>query len=258
VASNLSSVATRLRRWKRRTECRLRGGARTRIVHGTHHKTGTRWTLGILAEMADRFGWRCQDGEQDLLRWDTEVFLQNHSRIDLSLFSQDVRGTHVIRDPRDVVLSGYHFHLRSSEAWLHQPRREFGGRTYQQHLRALSPRDGLVAEMRRCADDSVGDMLRWNYSDPRILELKYETLMSRPEETFRAMFRHYGLSDEQTAIALEIALEHTIPTSRRGIASDHIRSGRIEQWREAYDADLIAAYTEILGDAHTRLGYPAW
>ncbi len=243
--------------WKTKLLWRLHGSAGPRVLHGSHHKVGTKWTEDILRAVSEEFGWTFQSCRQHELHWSTDVFMQAHSAFDLTLFGE-FRGSHIIRDPRDVVISGYHYHLHSSEEWLRRPRDEYDGRSYQEHLNTLDYHDGMKAEMLRCSGRTVRDMLAWDYSDQRFFEFKYEDALGQPEDVFGRLFAHYRLSPEDISRAVELALEHTLAGPSDRLQSVHIRDGRSEQWRTVYDQRLRTAYDEILGDAHTRLGYEDW
>ena len=143
------------------------------IVHCCHHKVGTVWFLHVLTAISRHYGLRLHVGPQSDLGPEDGIFLEDHSRIDPG-FLRPFRGSHMIRDPRDVVVSAYFYHLRTTEAWALEPREEFGGLSYQAHLQQLDRHEGLLAEIRRSASTVITDMTRWDYDDPRFLELRYE------------------------------------------------------------------------------------
>ena len=76
------------------------------------------------------------------------------------------RASHLIRDPRDVVVSGYHYHRRTDETWVHEPSDRYGGLSYQAFLLGVDEHDGLMAEIDRCARSSVAEMDAWSYGQP--------------------------------------------------------------------------------------------
>jgi hypothetical protein len=53
---------------------------------------------------------------------------------------------HLIRDPLETCISAYQYHLVTTEAWVHQPREELRGLSWQQYLRNLTDEQGVVAE----------------------------------------------------------------------------------------------------------------
>jgi hypothetical protein len=172
------------------------------------------------------------------------------------------RGSHLIRDPRDVVVSGYHYHLRTDEAWVRQPKERYGGLSYQAFLQAGDEHDGLMAEIERCARSSVAEMDVWPYGRPEILELRYEDAVRDEVATFTRLFQFYGFHDE----AVERGIKIVEQFSRRhgphaGDDDPHVRSGEPGEWRRYFGPDHVSRFKELTGDLVVRLGYedgPDW
>eukprot|EP00899_Mesostigma_viride_P028874 jgi/Mesvir1/9171/Mv06911-RA.1 len=53
-----------------------------------------------------------------------------------------------VRDPRDLVVSGYFYHLAANEAWLLEPKEWFDGLSYQEYLQSVPKEQGLHEEMK--------------------------------------------------------------------------------------------------------------
>ena len=100
------------------------------------------------------------------------------------------RGAHIIRDPRDIVVSAYFSHMYSHEtaAWKEL-------RAHREKLKALPKEDGLLAEIEFRAK-SFGHMAGWNYDQAHILEFRFEDLVANPYDTLLSVYRHLGLLDE--------------------------------------------------------------
>ena len=60
-----------------------------------------------------------------------------------------LRYVHMIRDPVEICVSGYQYHLNTTESWVLQPRTELGGLSWQSYLRSLSVDDGIIVECTR-------------------------------------------------------------------------------------------------------------
>lgn len=233
-------------------------GRRRLLVHGCYHRVGTVWFMRIFQRIAARYRLDYRNTTQDELAPETEIFQQMHSRIDTSALPSYV-GSHMIRDPRDVVVSGYHYHLWTDESWAHEPRPEYEGRSYQETLNAMDPHDGLLLEIERTAPNVV-EMAEWDYGDPRIMELRYEDLIADEQGVFARVFEHYGFHAVAVRRCLEIAegLSFERVTGRHVGESEegsHLRSGKPGEWREHFTKEHKARFEELLPGALVALGY---
>ena len=234
------------------------------IVVCTHHKTGTVWMADVFRAIKRRYKLKLHSGKQSELPADADIFLQDHSRVDLNALrarGRPVRGLHVIRDPRDVVISGCFYHLKTTEKWANTPKDEFGGRNYRETISALpTDHDKLVFEMKHTGMKSISDMLKWNYQDPDIFEARYEDLIGDAEfRHFRPMMQFLGFDGADLEAVLQIVHDHSLfggasPTTP-GKDPVHVRSGESRQWQRIFTPELKAAFKDIHPDALQRLGY---
>jgi hypothetical protein len=228
------------------------------VVHCCHHKVGTVWFEQVLRSVSRHFGLAYEhlDGAPSPR---TRIALQHHTRVDLGTFRPFV-GSHMVRDPRDVVVSGYHYHLWTDEPAIVAPDPAYGGVSYRDHLRGLDREAGLLAEIRRASNRTIAEMAVWDFADPRFLEIRYEDAMADEGSTFARLFRHYGFTERATAVAVDIARRHgfervesrPLGTVREG---RHRRSGRPGQWRDEFGPAHRELFKELTGDALVRLGY---
>ena len=166
----------------------------------------------------------------------------------------------MIRDPRDVVVSGFFYHLWTDEKWVHAPLPEFENKTYQEHLQSLSQDEGIVVEMRRFAEGDLQAMVAWDYSRPDFIELKYEDVIVDENSWFARMFRHYGFREDAVSRAVEIAGRFSFERkAKRPVGQveekSHLRAGRPGQWREVFSPDHVSLMKELAGPALIKLGY---
>jgi hypothetical protein len=236
------------------------------LVHCAHHKVGTVWFQRVLSTVAGYYGLRftevpVSDGvsgptpgprpDVDLVVYDRA----NDFRPE-DLPGRTSRASHLIRDPRDIVVSGYHYHLRTDEPWVHEPRERYGGLSYQTFLHGLDEHDGLLAEIERCARSTLADMGAWPYSRPGILELRYEDAVRDERETFGRLFRFYGFTDRAIERGLTIVESFSRQGGPRlGEADPHVRSGEPGEWRRHFSPDHVNRFKELTGDLVVRLGY---
>jgi Sulfotransferase domain len=258
------AVRSRVRRLTRSPFDPVRGPAL--LVHGAHHKVGTVWFQRVLSTVAGFYGLRFAEvpaayGSAP----SAPVFGPD---IDIVVFdrandfrpedggAREYRGSHLIRDPRDVVVSGYHYHLRTDEAWVRVPKERFGGLSYQAFLQSVDEHDGLLAEIDRSARSSLAEMGAWSYGRPEILELRYEDAVRDEVETFTRLFRFYGLNEAAVEQAMTIVDQFSRQRGpQAGVPDRHVRSGQPGEWRRFFGDDHVARFKQLTGDLVVRLGY---
>jgi hypothetical protein len=106
---------------------------------------------------------------------------------------ESYRGFHVIRDPRDIVVSSYFSHLYSHPTtdWpeLVAHRRE---------LQAVDKERGLFIVI-DFLEGVLNDIETWDYNDARVLELKMEDLVQQPYDALVQALTFLGLVDRSRA-----------------------------------------------------------
>jgi len=232
------------------------------IVVCTHHKTGTVWMANIFRAIKRQFKLKLYSGKQGDLPPDTDIFLQDHSKVDLEALRQrgrPVRCIHVIRDPRDVIISGCFYHVKTTEKWANTPRAEFGGKNYREAISALADdHEKLVFEMKHTGKKSIDDMINWNYQDHDVFEARYEELIDDTEfRVFRPMMEFVGFRGAELDAVLEIVRTHSLFGGEAVASKDpvHVRSGESRQWPKTFTPELKAAFKQIHPEALQRLGY---
>lgn len=180
----------------------------------------------------------------------------------------DFRMTRFIRDPRDLVVSGYFYHRRGSEEWTSKPnptrddwshfdgivpdRMQGSGLSFAQYLESLPVEDGLLAELefRRAHLES---MAGWPTTHPNILVLRYEDVLGREEETFSEMFEHYGFSALERATGMFFVRRHAL---RRTASDPHVRNPSAGQWRKHFTPKVSNVFNSQYAALIGQLGYP--
>jgi hypothetical protein len=183
-----------------------------------------------------------------------------HFRREL-LAGRAFRGSHVIRDPRDVIVSGYFYHLWTREKWAHEPGGpSWGGLSYQAYLNSVDRHQGLLAEIEHCAATTLADMSAWDYTQPEFLELRYEDLIADELSSFTRLFEFYGFDEKAVAEGMAVVERHSIRSrppapNPEGERPSHVRSGKSGQWREQFGPEHVARFKKLTGDLLVRLGY---
>ena len=238
----------------------------------THHKTGTLWMRAVFAALAEAIGVPLhaaypgaglhrvpEAGRVFLTSWSSAFQDALHDR-------PDARFLHVIRDPRDVLLSGMRYHLTctdAAEAEVLAPRDELDGRSYQEHLRALPDVDArLDFEMEGRHAQTLAEMLAWDYDRPNRIGTRYETLRADVDgAAFREHLRDLGLPEPEVALGVDIFWRNALfggladPAAGPARVARHVADGSVAQWRSSLPRDVARRYAERHGEALVALGY---
>lgn len=183
------------------TSLNVNGDFPLRMFFG-HHKSATGWIDGILREICFHMGlnFRIAHRPVDFQAEGSLGAFAQQRRTDFLAYTnanaayvEDLsfyRGFHVVRDPRDVLVSAYYSHLYShgTKNW---PELE----AHRAELQQLSKEDGLMREM-EFSRPEFEEMMTWNYEQERVLELKMEELTAEPIEGFLRIMAFLEMLDE--------------------------------------------------------------
>jgi hypothetical protein len=230
------------------------------IVHVAHHKMGTTWLLGILGDAAHAHGLSFQVQAPSRVAATADVvFFQNIREFTENAPTRPFRGSHMVRDPRDTIVSAYHYHLWTDEQWANVPLDTLGGKTYREHLKSLPKDAGLHAEIER-SKWLLDRLAAWDFDDPRFHVMRYELVLADEADEFRRLFASYGFHDDAVTRCLRIVERHSFraKTSRdvgQVTPNSHLRSGRPGEWREHFTPEHVEHFKQATGDTIVRLGY---
>jgi hypothetical protein len=235
------------------------------LVIATHHKTGTVWMDGVFRSIAADLGARFIDYKSEAARLDERLnepfVLFNHDSDFRShpglLERPDVRILHVIRDPRDVLISAMHYHKRARETWLHQPAPRYRGTTYQDALRKRRTKfDQYVFEMENSTGCTLDDMRQWHYRRANCFEARYEDLRQDSGLVhWRRIMDFLGLDEQQRARASRCFWQNSLFGGLPRLGNSHVRSGAVAQWRREFTLRLGYAFLSRFPGLLQRLGY---
>lgn len=192
--------------------------------------------------------------------------VNNHS-LNFDLLDDDIRITRFIRDPRDLVVSGYFYHKKGSEFWCNiqdpkesdwkvvngcMPDGMRRNHSFSSYLQGVNKEDGLIAEIDFRANH-FESMRQWSLSDPRIKLFRYEDILGNERRVFATIFAHYGFSIPKRYLGIFFANLYSAKKQRGAL--DHIRNPRAGQWKEHF-SDRVAEYFEQkYGDVLSLYGY---
>ena len=226
------------------------------IVHCCYHKVGTIWFENVFRGVGAHFGLTARSLRQEELTPATDIFLERHSAIDVAKLPP-FRGSHIIRDPRDIVVSGYFYHLRCTEPWALEPDERLGGRSYQELLLALDEEAGIRTEMEAgFARRTLAAMAAWDYRQRAFLELRYEDFIADEDGQWERLFLHYGFRAGAARKAAVIARRYSLASGRyREWRKDHVRSGQPGEWRAHFTDMHRGVFRDLFGDLLQQRGY---
>ncbi len=260
---------------------KLKGG-HSLIVHFSYHKCMTSYFNTVFSKISQQFQWHHlhHNGILDSFYKDVEahkdqisIISVNNQPVNFERLPKKYLGTHLIRDPRDLLISGYRYHLWCKEPWTQIPMsaqlkgtlcvEDLGlmdksvDRSFQELLNTVDKEHGLLLEL-NFRKSHFQQMLQWNYSNPNILELRYEDLFGNEIEVFKNIFRHYGFSHSFIKKALGIVEAHSFKNlnMKGGTgAKKHASKGIPGQWKEELPASIIKIFKSEHGGLLEKVGY---
>lgn len=197
---------------------------------------------------------------------------------DFSKLPRRYRGSHFIRDPRDLLVSGYNYHRWcNNEPWAtRQPMSdnlrnffrsddslkpfldiENESRSYQKILLDLPEEQGYILEM-RYLEISLKPMQDWNYNNPNILEMRYEEIFGNEVEKFSELYDFYRLPRCKFDCFIEIVKHYRFDSlsnrNQTGLKR-HASTGTPGQWKTALSEKIYGLFMERHESLVKMLGY---
>ena len=182
------------------------------ILVGTHHKTGT-VLLSKLFRLASKFMGvprlrevqvtnRTQCAHYFHEKQPAVCLVEHMSARDLHAWAwkPNVPFIHAVRDPLEMCVSAYQYHLLGAEPWLNQPLRDLNGSSLQQYYNAIGPKQAVAFECKRMMFELVETTLIYNATKtrPRTLTVRLEDFGASFDDTVRGMFQFLGTSPSHT------------------------------------------------------------
>lgn len=175
----------------------------------------------------------------------------------------DYRLSRFIRDPRDLIVSGFHYHKRGAENWTNiidptaedlrivngnTPEQMTPGHSISSYLQSLNEEDGLLAEI-EIRKNHLISMQEWPHDNPRILTIKYENILGNEVQTFERLFEFYEFGALKRAIGRSLASKYS--SKNMSQKTKHIRDPRPNQWKEYFTPKVTdyfnSQYPDLLG-----------
>ena len=261
-----------------------------------HHRCGSTWLSGLLEEVCSHTGHRfAQIFDADMVGGDLSAFVQRESVEVLVYMNADdvqvqglteLRGVHVVRDPRDILVSSYFSHRNShpTDYWK-------GLEEHRAQLQSMDVSQGLLAEL-QCRRQQFRQMQDWDYERPGVLELSFESLVEDPLSGLRRALEHLELLSPENSPLVEPSKKGLRSRTRAALSRvrgqgaqrrridsaallallgrhnfealsggrkrgeqdpmHHYRSGRPGEWREYLDSEHLDALATLFPDLLKR------
>lgn len=260
-----------------------------------HHKAASQWFTSIIQSVCIELSisYKYMAIEQDRIGTDLSQFdfiadvnasYSRYKDID------DYQGIHVIRDPRDIIVSGYFSHKYS-----HPTNRWNELVKYREILNTCDVNEGLIHEI-EFSKQFLSDIADWKYDKENILELKYEEVTTNQFDSWLAIFIHLGLIRGTSSVKKDRVLAHLFialnavarkigigclsvgesvkrlvimdavfnnqfkfksasSVASEGKALSHYRKGLAGDWRNYFTRKHAERFVSVYGDLLVRLGY---
>ena len=234
------------------------------LVNGSP-KTGTTWMLKLVNSIPGYHGLGNFHGEIErykIIEPGEVVHGHDWYTADLAqiMKDKDIRVVHMIRDPRDQLISRV-FHIRRDEThiWHEQLKKSSLDEAIEL---CIEGREGLPGAL-----TMVELTQSWFKSEIEVIVVRYEKLISDPEIEFRSVLEYLETDlpdDLVTAIIernqferLSAGRKFWNKTRRRGQADpkSHFRKGIVGDWQNYLNEAHKAQFKEVAGDKLIELGY---
>jgi hypothetical protein len=269
------------------------------LAYFGHHKCASTWIHSIVDWVCSDAGWKLaylydeKPFGNDLAAWVARERIDFVSYVNANakhVNLQNYRGFHVVRDPRDLVVSAYFSHKNSHPTtdWPELP-------AHREKLNQLPKAEGLLEEM-LFNQHVLAEMYDWNYAQEHVLELKQEEFTPDPYRGFLRVFGFLDVLDEssfaktrQIPYLLQAANNiwwrqkklfwrrpmDTFPAERLlGIVhsnrfsnyaggrkkgevdeKSHYRKGEAGDWKNHFEPVHVARFKELYNELLLKLGY---
>jgi hypothetical protein len=255
------------------------------IIFG-YHKAGTVLFEQIMREVGRHFGLSIAKhfGMVSALDKTKDIVLLPHS-----LLAGDIpwpyRAIRVVRDPRDIWVSGYLYHRRCQEGWclntnfdptppIDYPRVDFsfrhypeqwkrnylawlGGLSYQQNLLRRTEQQALDFELAGYTGRTLEAMRAWRLQGPHIMDVRLEDVAADFDSKMRAIFSHLGFREDERELAVRLAGSHDMARMDDATIArnPHIHSRQLSKWPNVLSPEQVAKFELHYGSLISSLGY---
>ncbi len=230
---------------------------------GTYHKTGTVWMRNVFSDAAEILGTGSKSIKKSEQLTDIDgsyIYLQDHCLFPEQLYGLWVRVVRFFGDPRDVVISGAHYHVRSDEPWLSERGDTPGALSYSETINGYANwEDRYLYEMRMVGGQTIRQMVDAEGNEARANFIKQNFLTIRYEDMIGA---NGYLSFAKICSYLKLPYETILPAFEKNSLRNadvrkisHVTSGKGGQWRDKFSRRVAEEFAANYQYALEALGY---
>ena len=182
-------------------------------------------------------------------------FRLHHSKFPIDESHSNIfRGLHIIRDPRDLIISSAKYHTWSDEEWLHIPQEKFSGQTYSEKINSLTEgKERLIFEMDNSAGGQI--IIMDSFKERDIFKtIHYEDLMDDKDMyLWHKLSIYLGLEGKEIIRSIEAFWNNSLFGGKQ--KSKHIQDGSNRQYELIFDDELMGQFNSRFKGVLNRLGY---
>ena len=242
---------------------------RHHIAVCTHQKTGTVWMNAVFKDLATRLGVEYRNisrlSPEEKAQRVTKtlgrdaspaIFFDNHAGMPDAAKGREFRGVHLVRDPRDMIISAARYHTTTDATFANTPKKRFNDLSLKDALLALPTlEERLAFEIEHVVAPNLEAMVAFD-GRGRYATLHYEELIADRRMTLAIrLFTFLGLDERETVEALRAHWAHSLFGAGSNTRPDHVKDGSARQFERIYTPALVAAFEAKFGHIVDTLGY---
>jgi hypothetical protein len=233
-----------------------------------HHKSASQWISAILYDIAE------QKKLTTIKVTNNQEFINSSNVINKSqvlIFSnaeyslvktllKNYVGFHIIRDPRDIIVSAYYSH-KYSHPTTNWPELV----SQRNYLNKTTVEDGIISEI-VFLKTAILKIYNWNYDDSQIITLKMEDLIKEPDLHFSSIYKFISdKNDKELPFSLEEFLStikkysfSSLSNGRKAGEEDvqhHFRKGTPGDWKTHFTDKVHDKFNMVFPDILSKLNY---
>lgn len=259
--------------------------ARDQLLIFTYHKTGTTLFGNVMEKLCRELGLTLSKvyGATQFVDPRPDVVMLIHSLLG-ALPQRPFCAVRTIRDPRDIWVSGYMYHLHCAEPWclstdfdptppirfprvpaaFHHRRERWkrdylhglNGVSYQENLKRRDRAAGLAFELDNYTGATMEAMRGWPHG-AAVRDVKMEDIAADFDGEMGGVLRHLGFAEHELPALLRVAASEDVARMDGATlaANAHIHGRALSKWRTALAPAQVAEFERRYGDVILGNGY---